>query len=126
VYSALGAWVRSELAIALGAKHTEDAELLCDDHQRTSVPGLYAAGDVVYTLNQIAVAVGQAAIAATDIHNALREGRWDRLMRLPRRWRPVGTRCGAPPAVLVPNHQVFYPFPLCRCAAEDKRAPHPC
>jgi thioredoxin reductase (NADPH) len=75
VYSALGAWVRSELALALGAEHTEDGELLCDDHQRTSVPGLYAAGDVVHALNQIAVAMGQAAIATTDIHNALREGR---------------------------------------------------
>ncbi|SNS87210.1 hypothetical protein SAMN06265795_10856 [Noviherbaspirillum humi] len=37
----------------------------------TSVPGLYAAGDVVSGLNQIAVATGQAAIAATAIHNSL-------------------------------------------------------
>ncbi|MEI9407144.1 NAD(P)/FAD-dependent oxidoreductase, partial [Mesorhizobium sp. Cs1330R2N1] len=37
----------------------------------TVVPGLYAAGDVVNEINQIAVAFGHAAIAATDIHNHL-------------------------------------------------------
>jgi thioredoxin reductase (NADPH) len=37
----------------------------------TSVDGLYAAGDVVSSLDQIAVATGQAAIAATHIHNSL-------------------------------------------------------
>jgi thioredoxin reductase (NADPH) len=42
-----------------------------DEHLRTNVPGLYAAGDIVKALNQISVAVGHAAIAATDIHNSL-------------------------------------------------------
>jgi thioredoxin reductase (NADPH) len=37
------------------------------------VPGLYAAGDVVAGLNQLSVATGHAAIAATHIHNDLRE-----------------------------------------------------
>jgi thioredoxin reductase (NADPH) len=37
----------------------------------TSVPGLYAVGDVVSALNQIAVATGHAAIAATAVHNGL-------------------------------------------------------
>jgi thioredoxin reductase (NADPH) len=35
------------------------------------VPGLYAAGDVVAALNQLSVAVGHAAVAATAIHNSL-------------------------------------------------------
>ena len=39
----------------------------------TGVPGLYAAGDVVRGLNQIAVATAEAAVAATDIHNRLRQ-----------------------------------------------------
>jgi thioredoxin reductase (NADPH) len=43
-------------------------------HQMTSVAGLYAAGDVVRALNQIAVATGEAAVAVTDIHNRLRRG----------------------------------------------------
>ena len=47
--------------------------MVVDAHQATGVPGLYAAGDVVRGLNQIAVAEAEAAIAATAIHNALRE-----------------------------------------------------
>jgi thioredoxin reductase (NADPH) len=35
------------------------------------VPGLYAIGDVVSALNQISVAVGHAAIAATTVHRRL-------------------------------------------------------
>ncbi|TIX83443.1 MAG: NAD(P)/FAD-dependent oxidoreductase, partial [Mesorhizobium sp.] len=42
--------------------------------QRTSVDGVYAIGDLVKALNQIAVAFGQAAIAATDAHNDLALG----------------------------------------------------
>jgi thioredoxin reductase (NADPH) len=38
---------------------------------QTSIDGLYAAGDVVHGLNQICVATGQAAIAATAIHHYL-------------------------------------------------------
>lgn len=71
VYSALGLRIRSGLAVALGADHDEDGALLTDAHQRTSIPGLYAAGDVVRGLTQIAVASGQAAVAATDINNSL-------------------------------------------------------
>jgi thioredoxin reductase (NADPH) len=70
-YPMLGETARSELAAALGAQTGECAKLLVDQHQRTSVPGLYAIGDVVLGLNQIAVAVGQAAVAATHIHNSL-------------------------------------------------------
>jgi thioredoxin reductase (NADPH) len=69
LYSALGLRLRSDLAIALGAKHDEAGGLIADDHNRTSVKGLYAAGGVVRGLDQIVVAMGHAAIAATDIHN---------------------------------------------------------
>lgn len=70
-YPMLGEEARSELATALGARSSDCAELVVDEHQRTSVPGLYAVGDVVCGLNQIAVATGQAAVAATHIHNTL-------------------------------------------------------
>ncbi|HZW16754.1 MAG TPA: NAD(P)/FAD-dependent oxidoreductase [Brevundimonas sp.] len=73
VYSALGTSPNVELARALGARVGDDGCLVVDAHQRTSVPGFYAAGDVVRGLNQIAVAEAEAAIAATDIHNTLRE-----------------------------------------------------
>ncbi|WP_352668380.1 hypothetical protein [Mesorhizobium sp. M0478] len=42
-------------------------------HLETSTPGLYAIGDVAEGLNQIAVAFGDAAKAATHIHNDLRD-----------------------------------------------------
>jgi thioredoxin reductase (NADPH) len=71
LYPALGCNVRSDLATALGASSTENGNLEVDDHQRTTVQGLYAAGDVVTDLHQLSVAFGHAAIAATDIHNRL-------------------------------------------------------
>lgn len=71
LYPALGCAIHSELAVGLGADATEMGNLLVDEHQRTSVPGLYAAGDVVSDLHQLSVAVGHAAIAATAIHNEL-------------------------------------------------------
>jgi thioredoxin reductase (NADPH) len=71
LYPALDCTVRSDLATALGASCTENENLLFDDHQRTSIDGLYAAGDVVTDLHQLSVAFGHAAIAATDIHNRL-------------------------------------------------------
>ena len=71
VYPMLGETARSDLALSLGAKTSDCQELEVDDHQCTSVPGLYAVGDVVKGLNQISVAAGQAAVAATRIHNAL-------------------------------------------------------
>jgi thioredoxin reductase (NADPH) len=72
IYPSLGARARSELAARLGAELSETGEIRVDAHQRTTVAGLYAAGDVVDALNQISVGMGQAAIAATDMHNELR------------------------------------------------------
>ncbi|QFU30835.1 NAD(P)/FAD-dependent oxidoreductase [Brevundimonas sp. Bb-A] len=72
VYSALGVSPNAELAQGLGARLAADGRLEVDLHQATSLPGLYAAGDVVRGLNQIAVATAEAAVAATDIHNRLR------------------------------------------------------
>jgi thioredoxin reductase (NADPH) len=70
-YPALGSVIRSELAIALGAEATEDGCLVIDRHQRTTVSGLYAAGDVAKGLDQISHAMGEAAVAATTIRNDL-------------------------------------------------------
>ena len=73
IYSALGTSPNAELARDLGARLAVDGRLVVDLHQATSLPGLWAAGDVVRGLNQIAVATAEAAVAATDIHNTLRE-----------------------------------------------------
>ncbi|MCQ8242113.1 NAD(P)/FAD-dependent oxidoreductase [Rhizosaccharibacter radicis] len=70
VYPAMGARIHSDLAVALGAVD----EAVCvpvDDHGRTRVPGLYAAGDVTRGLDQIATATALAAAAATAIRNDL-------------------------------------------------------
>jgi thioredoxin reductase (NADPH) len=69
LYSALGLRLRSDLGISLGAKRDEAGALVVDDHNRTTVSGLYAAGGVVRGLDQIVIAMGHAAVAATDIHN---------------------------------------------------------
>jgi thioredoxin reductase (NADPH) len=71
VYPALGSDIRSELAVAAGARASEEGCLEVDDHQRTSVPGLFAAGDVVKGLDQISHAMGEASVAATTIRNML-------------------------------------------------------
>lgn len=71
LYPAMGCDVQSDLASALGAACNDTGNLTVDDRQRTSVDGLYGAGDVVSDLHQLAVATGHAAVAATDIHNRL-------------------------------------------------------
>lgn len=71
VYPYLGYEGRNALVADWGLDAGEEGELKVDRHQQTVRPGLYAIGDVVSGLNQIAVAVGQAAVAATHAHNAL-------------------------------------------------------
>src|SRR5579883_764349 len=71
IYPALGCDVRSELGTRLGAQDNASGCFKVDEHQRITIDGLYAAGDVVSDLHQIAVATGHAAIAATHIHNSL-------------------------------------------------------
>ena len=73
IYPALGSIVRSGLARQLGADIGADDCICVDDHQRTSVKGLYAAGDVVFGLDQISHAMGEASVAATAIRNDLAE-----------------------------------------------------
>lgn len=75
IYPALGSVIRSELAVAAGARASTDGCLEVDEHQRTSVPGLFAAGDVVKGLDQISHAMGEAGVAATTIRNLLDERR---------------------------------------------------
>jgi thioredoxin reductase (NADPH) len=72
VYSALGMHPRADLAAALGVELQADRRIVTDDHQRTSIDGCYAAGDIVTGLNQLGVAMAQGEIAAVDIHNRIR------------------------------------------------------
>ncbi len=72
IYSALGIQPRADLAATLGIQLHPDDRIITDDHQRTSLEGCYAAGDIVTGLNQLGVAMAQGEIAAVDIHNRLR------------------------------------------------------
>ena len=75
VYPALGSRIRSDLAVGAGAAASEEGCLEVSDHMETSVPGLFAAGDVVTGLDQISHAMGQAGVAATEIRNHLADKR---------------------------------------------------
>lgn len=72
VYPALGSDVHSELAGQIGVTLSGTTGcILTDAHQRTNVPGAYAAGDVVLGLDQISHAMGEGGVAATTIRNDL-------------------------------------------------------
>ena len=71
VYPALGSDTHNQLAEQVGARLNEQGCIGVDAHQRTSVPGLYAAGDVVIGLDQISHAMGEGGVAATTIRNDL-------------------------------------------------------
>ncbi len=73
IYSALGSDTHTQLAEMVGADLSNDACIKVDSQQRTNVPGLYAAGDVVIGLDQISHAMGEGGVAATTIRNDLAE-----------------------------------------------------
>ena len=73
LYPALGSDPNDSLIQALGLRTDSARCVMTDDHQQLGLKGLYAAGDVVAGLDQISVAIGQAAVAAVAIHNDLRE-----------------------------------------------------
>jgi thioredoxin reductase (NADPH) len=75
IYPALGSDTHTQLAEMVGAKLSETQCIVVDSHMRTSVPGLYAAGDVVIGLDQISHAMGQGGVAATTIRNDLAKRR---------------------------------------------------
>jgi thioredoxin reductase (NADPH) len=73
IYPAFGTRPRNALAKALGIPIGEGGTVPADAPFGTACPGVYCAGDVVEGLDQISVAMGQAAVAATRAHNWLRE-----------------------------------------------------
>ena len=73
VYPALGTRPRVELAAGLGIKLESEGCVPAAAVRNSGVPGFFAAGDVVDGLDQISVAMGHGALAATNAHNWLRE-----------------------------------------------------
>uniref|UniRef100_A0A7C3WJM3 Thioredoxin reductase n=1 Tax=Fundidesulfovibrio putealis TaxID=270496 RepID=A0A7C3WJM3_9BACT len=76
VFVAVGETPNTEQAVALGCALTKDGSIAVDARMRTSVPGVYAAGDVTGGIRQIVTAVGQGASAALAVFEDLagREG----------------------------------------------------
>jgi thioredoxin reductase (NADPH) len=75
IYPALGSDTHTQLAEMVGAALSGDTCVKVDSHQRTNVPGLYAAGDIVIGLDQISHAMGEGGVAATTIRNDLTQRR---------------------------------------------------
>ena len=72
VYPMLGCVVRdSSFQNMRGLSRTKAGFLIITTEQRLSVPGMFGVGDCVNQVGQIAIAAGQAAVAATTIHNDL-------------------------------------------------------
>jgi thioredoxin reductase (NADPH) len=75
IYPALGSDTHVALAVMVGASLAGDLCVTVDSHQRTGVPGIYAAGDLVLGLDQISHAMGEGGVAATTIRNDLAKER---------------------------------------------------
>jgi thioredoxin reductase len=62
---------QSPFAAQLGCKLTKDDLVEIDELGRSSIPGVYAAGDMAYPMRQIVIAAMQGASAAIGINNDL-------------------------------------------------------
>jgi thioredoxin reductase (NADPH) len=71
IYPALGSDTHVSLAEMLGLELSKDRCIVTDGHQRASLEGVYAAGDVVKGLDQISHAMGEGGVASTTIRNDL-------------------------------------------------------
>lgn len=72
VFIALGSKPESALAKSIGVETNDRGEILVNAKQATNISGVFAAGDVVESMKQIAVAVGHGAIAADSAYSYVR------------------------------------------------------
>jgi len=76
VFIAIGFTPAVELARSLGAELTPDGYIKKDERHRTTVPGVYSAGDVEGGFKQIVTAAGQGSEAALAIFEDLINPYW--------------------------------------------------
>jgi len=76
VFVAIGYEPAVKLASRTGIALTDEGFIKCDAHHRTSIPGIYAAGDVEGGYKQIVTAAGQGAGAAMTIFEDLVTPYW--------------------------------------------------
>lgn len=72
IFLAYGTAGGTDLAKKIGAA-TDGKRILTDERMRTNIPGLYAAGDCIGGMLQIAKAVYEGAVAGTDITKEARK-----------------------------------------------------
>lgn len=72
VFIYVGLTPQSELAKSLGVEVDQKGYIKVDSKMRTSMPGIYAAGDVTGGVAQVIVAAAQGAIAALSCYEDLR------------------------------------------------------
>jgi thioredoxin reductase (NADPH) len=64
VFASVGVLPQNEIAKALGLKTNDEGYILVDNEQRTSIKGVYAAGDITGGLRQVVTACAKGAVAA--------------------------------------------------------------
>lgn len=76
---------RTDLARALGCEVTTEGWfsglLVVDAMNQTTVPGVFAAGDVMMPMQQISLAVASGTLAAAALHRSLLTERWQETAR---------------------------------------------
>ena len=76
VFIAVGYEPSVELAKKIGVKLTADGYIEHDQHHRTSIPGIYSAGDVEGGYKQIVTATGLGSAAAMSMFEDLINPYW--------------------------------------------------
>ena len=76
VFIAIGYLPANQLAEKLGLELTPEGYIKHDDNHRTSIPGIYTAGDVEGGCKQIVTAAGQGSGAAITIFEDMMNPYW--------------------------------------------------
>jgi thioredoxin reductase (NADPH) len=76
VFVSIGYVPTNDLAEKIGVQLTPEGYIQHDSRHRTSLPGIYSAGDVEGGFKQIVTAAGQGAEAAISIYEDLISPYW--------------------------------------------------
>ena len=76
VFISIGYEPSNLLAKKMGLELDKNGYIKVDRHQRTSIPGIYAAGDITGGVKQIVTAVGEGATAALAVFEGLSSPYW--------------------------------------------------
>ncbi|MFH1721584.1 MAG: thioredoxin-disulfide reductase [Candidatus Altiarchaeota archaeon] len=78
VFISIGIKPNSELAKDAGVKVDGDGFIMVDRKMQTNIPGVFAAGDVIGGVLQVATAVGEGCTAALSAYEYIRDPYWSR------------------------------------------------